>query len=205
MKPDAASEKKRLRKGSNSSPAHNLLRQRVNEWMCWFGGTPCFRIYGRDRRENRWRLINVYATDRRDCFSRWPLWRGACTTWSHDVIAVGWDFAAAVLREQCILPASRHRPLEVAGGRIRDAARRSEAGAPLLPSASEVLAHECGHTWQAIRLGAAYLPLVGSVTLFREGPHFWNCFENEASEYGQFGGIVNGTVCAALADVLTSP
>ncbi len=67
-----------------------------------------------------------------------------------------------------------------------------------LASASEILAHECGHTIQAIRLGFAYLPVVGSVTLFREGRHWWNYFENRASEEGQFGGIVSGSVSAEL-------
>jgi hypothetical protein len=43
-------------------------------------------------------------------------------------------------------------------------------------------------------MGVAYLPIVGAVTLFREGPHFWNHFENQASELGQFGGIVNGSL-----------
>jgi hypothetical protein len=74
------------------------------------------------------------------------------------------------------------------------------AGGPSFPSASEILAHEIGHTWQAVRLGPFYLPLVGSVTLFREGPHFWNHFENQASEQGRFGGIVNGSACGELIE-----
>jgi hypothetical protein len=36
------------------------------------------------------------------------------------------------------------------------------------------------------------------VTLFREGPHSWNYFENQASELGQFGGIVKASVCPEL-------
>jgi hypothetical protein len=111
---------------------------------------------------------------------------------------VGWDFAEMVLREQAAAPASREQPVTVAGGRLRDLARRQAAGAPSFRLASEVLAHECGHTWQALRLDPFYLPLVGAVTLFQEGPHFWNHFENQASEIGQFGGILNGSVCAEL-------
>ncbi|HXG08885.1 MAG TPA: hypothetical protein VNK04_03780, partial [Gemmataceae bacterium] len=145
----------------------------------------------------------VYATSRRNAESRWPLWAGTCIAWSDQVIAVGWDFAEQVLREQAREPASRQCPVEVAGGRIRDARRRAAVGAPSFPSASEVLAHECGHTWQARRLGALYLPLVGSVTLFREGPHFWNHFENQASEQGLFGGLVNGSVCPELMEHLS--
>lgn len=61
-------------------------------------------------------------------------------------------------------------------------------GAPR-PSFSEVMAHECGHTAQALRLGAFYLPLVGAVTLAREGNHWWNYWENDASAQGQMGGI----------------
>jgi hypothetical protein len=90
----------------------------------------------------------------------------------------------------------------VGGGRIGDLARRAAAGAPSIPTASEVLAHECGHTWQALRLGPTYWPLGATVTLFREGPNPWNRFENQASELGQFGGLVNGSVCAALMERL---
>jgi hypothetical protein len=107
-----------------------------------------------------------------------------------------------VVREQAAEPASRDRPVAVIGGRIRDWQRRLAAGASSQASASEVLAHECGHTIQARRLDLFYLPVVGSVTLFREGTHWWNHFENRASEDGLFGGIVNGTVCARLANCL---
>jgi hypothetical protein len=40
------------------------------------------------------------------------------------------------------------------------------------------------------------------LTLFREGPRWYNFFENQASEAGQFGGIVNGSVAPELADRL---
>ena len=110
------------------------------------------------------------------------------------MIAVGRDFAAAVLREQRSEPASRDHPLTVAGGRLRQG-RQFGAGPA---SASEVLAHEIGHTAQARRLGLLYWPAVGAVTLFREGPHWWNWFENAASEQGQFGGIVPGSVSTEL-------
>jgi hypothetical protein len=141
-------------------------------------------------------VIEVHASHRRDQDTAWPrfFWRGTCITWTAEVIAVGWDFAEQVLREQVQLPASRDRPVEVAGGRLRDAPRRLAAGGTSFPGASEVLAHECGHTWQVRRLDLAYWPLVGALTLFREGTHWWNHFENQASELGQFGGIVNGSV-----------
>ena len=170
----------------------------LTRWLRRRGGTPCFQIYGKARREGEWRVIDVIPTHRRNLKSRWPLLGGACTTWTDRVIAVGWDFAERVLREQRQEPASREHRLEVAGGRIRDVARRAAAGAPSFASASEVLAHECGHTFQAIQLGFAYLPVVGAVTLFREGPHWWNHFENRASEEGQFGGIVTGSVSGEL-------
>jgi hypothetical protein len=48
------------------------------------------------------------------------------------------------------------------------------------------------------------LPLVGAVTLFREGPHLWNYFENQASEQGQFGGLVCGSVCAQWIERLAA-
>jgi hypothetical protein len=161
-------------------------------------GEPCFRVYGKARAETDWCVIDVYATARRDADSRWPLWRGTCTTWTDRVIAVGWDFAESLVWEQSQWPASREHPVEVRGGRLRDPSR------PQAATASEVMAHECGHTWQARRLRSSllYLPLVGSVTLLREGRHFWNHFENQASQQGQFGGLVNGSVCPRLAALL---
>jgi hypothetical protein len=176
-----------------------MWNELLTRWLRRLGGVPCFRIYGKARPEAAWRTIEVYASGRRNFGSRWPLWRGTCTTWTASIIAVGWDFAAQLMGEQAIQPASRQHPVKVAGGRIRDHARRGLAG-PV--SASEILAHECGHTWQALRLGAAYLPLVGPVTLFREGPRWWNHFENQASEQGQFGGLVNGSVCTELMNRL---
>jgi hypothetical protein len=177
-----------------------MLNELLTRTFRRLGGVPCFRIHGKARREPVWRVIDVFATHRRDATSRWPapFWPGTCITWTSAVIVVGWDFAALVLREQVADPASRDRPVEVAGGRIRDAGRRAAAGGPSYPWASEVLAHECGHTAQALRLGAAYLPVVGALTLFREGPHWWNHFENDASAQGQFGGLVNGSVRPGL-------
>jgi len=175
-------------------------------WLRWLGGEPCFRIWGKARREKDYRAIDVFASHRRSADSRWPryLYRGTCITWTSHVIAVGWDFAEEVLREQLAEPASREHPVEVAGGRIRDAFRRADAGGEPWATASEILAHECGHTIQAARLGFLYWPVGASVTLFREGKHFWNRFENQASEQGQFGGIVNGSVHRALMSRITN-
>jgi hypothetical protein len=166
----------------------------LTRWLRWQGGSPCFQIHGKGRAETAYRTIAVYATHRRDAASRWPLWRGTCITWTSQVIVVGWDFATALLRQPAALAASPQEPVAVAGGRMRDPERRLRAGAPPHPSPVEILAHECGHTWQASRLGALYLPLVGSLTLFREGNRFWNRFENQASEEGLFGGLVEGSL-----------
>jgi hypothetical protein len=179
-----------------------MVDRLLSAWLAWLGGTPCFRVYGKSRRESDWRVIDVFATHRRNLDSSWPLWGGTCITWTSRIVVVGWDFAESVLREQAADPAVRTRPVAVAGGRIRDTGRRAAAGGPSLASASEVLAHECGHTLQARRLDLFYLPVVGSVTLFREGPHWWNHFENQASEEGMFGGIVNESVCAPLMERL---
>jgi hypothetical protein len=176
-----------------------MLNELWGDWLRWRGGEPCFRIYGKARAESSWRIIDVYATARRNLGSGWPLWDGTCVTWSAEVIAVGRDFAASVLREQSVFPASRQHPVEVQG-RIRDPDRRNTS--ERTATASQVLAHECGHTWQALRLHSLYLPFVGAVTLFREGSHPWNYFENQASELGQFGGIVKGTVCEELMKAL---
>lgn len=177
-----------------------MVDRLVNSWFRWLGGSPCFRVYGKARREREWHVIDVFATHRRDRDSRWlyPFWAGTCITWSSQVIAVGWDFAESLLREQVAEPASREKPVEVAGGRMHDWQRRLQAGASSQMSASELLAHECGHTGQVRRLGLVYWPVGGSLTLFREGPHWWNGFENQASEEGQFGGLVNGSVCQHL-------
>src|SRR5207302_1698093 len=113
---------------------------------------------------------------------------GVCITWTAEIIAVGWDFAESVYRGQLRRPASRDHPVAVETGRLRGHARR----APL--NACEVLAHECGHTWQATRMGVYYWPVGATFTLFREGPHLWNRFENEASAQGLFGGFVPGSV-----------
>ena len=181
---------------SGVSSPHNtpeMLNDVWTDWLRWRGGEPCFRIYGKARPELQWRIIDVYATHRRNLGSGWPLWDGTCVTWSAEIICVGWDFARSVLREQSLFPCSRQDPVEVNQGRIRHRAHRKS-----VVSASEVLAHECGHTWQARRLRSLYLPFVGAVTLFREGPRPWNYFENQASELGQFGGILKNSVCGEL-------
>jgi hypothetical protein len=178
----------------------------VSAWLRFWGGRPAFRVRGRARSEKAWRVIDVLATDRRNFDSRWPrLWRGTLITWTASVIAVGWDFAAEVLREQVADPASPDRPVAVAGGRLGDPFRRAAAGAEPWATASEVLAHECGHTRQARRLGWLYLPTGALFTFWREGEHWWNHFENQASAEGLFGGIVNGSVHPRLAHLLRRP
>jgi hypothetical protein len=179
-----------------------MVDRLLSAWLRWLGGTPCFRVHGKACRESDWHVIDVFASHRRDQDSRWPapFFRGTCITWTSQVIVVGWDFAERVLREQASAPASRDRPVSVVGGRIRDWQRRLAAGASSQVDASEVLAHECGHTAQVRRLGVLYWPIGGTLTLFREGAHWWNHFENQASEEGLFGGIVNGTVCGRLME-----
>ena len=180
-----------------------MLHDAVNALLRRLSGPPTFRVYGRGRGEPDWHILDVYATHRRDFSSRLPLWRGTCITWTSGVIAVGWDFAALILTEQMKEPASRDRPVEVAGGRLRDWRRRLAAGASSQPDAGEVLAHEIGHTAQARRMGLIYWPVGGAVTLFREGPRWWNRFENRASETGLFGGIVSGSVSDELMRLAT--
>lgn len=163
-------------------------------------GRPAFCIHGRGRREKEWRIIEVHATHRRNQDSGWPraFFRGTCITWTASIIAVGWDFAEIVLQEQMLAPASREYPVEVIGGRLHDAARRQQAGGRAWPTASEVLAHEVGHTWQARRMSWVYWPIGAAFTLWREGPRWYNHFENQASAEGVFGGIVKGSVCKEL-------
>ena len=171
-----------------------MLHDTVGELYRALTGPPCFRVYGKGRSERDWHVVDIYATHRRDCGSRWPLFRGTCITWTSSIISVGWDFAEQFLREQASEPASREFPVSVVGGRLRDS----------IPSASEIMAHECGHTGQGRKMGFLYWPIGALVTLFREGDHFWNHFENQASETGLFGGIVKGTVCERLRPIIRS-
>lgn len=165
-------------------------------------GVPAMRIYGKGNSETSWRMIDVFASSRRNDSSRWPFIGGTCITWTRRVIAVGWDFAESVVREQMAEPASRETPVEVRGGRLRDGARRADAQAPSFPLASEILAHECGHTCQAVRFGPLYLPVGALFTWWREGKRWWNWFENQASEIGQFGGIVSGSIHPRIWDAV---
>lgn len=151
---------------------------------------PAFRIYGKANYETRWHIIDVFATDRRNTDSRWPFWRGHCITLSANLIAVGWDFAVELVGEQTHRPSSQSEPTEVLRGHKLS---RTEQNGFELPATS-ILAHECGHTAQARRMGWLFWLVGATFTLFREGPHWWNRFENEASETGQFGGIVPGTL-----------
>jgi hypothetical protein len=153
------------------------------------GATPCLRVYGKARQESAWRVIDVVASHRRNRGSRWPLMRGTCITLTSSLIVVGWDFARGFLDEQIRAPASPDQAVEVQGGRLHCSLRRARAGVATSCSYSEVMAHECGHTAQAMRMGASYLPLVGAVTLFREGERWWNHWENDASARGMMGGI----------------
>jgi hypothetical protein len=175
-----------------------VFHQTVSSLYRAFRGPPSFRVYGKAAYERDWHMIDVYATHWRDCGSRWPLFRGTCITWTSSIIAVGCDFAEQLLREQLDEPVSREFPLVVAGGRLRDGRLRSAACGPSFPSASEVMAHECGHTGQARRMGFLYWLIGAMVTQCREGKYVWNRFENQASETGMFGGIVKGSVHAGL-------
>jgi hypothetical protein len=98
------------------------------------------------------------------------------------------------LREQMRSPATRESPVVVAGGRLGDGERRNRAGASRQANVSEVMAHECGHTAQARRMGGLYWLIGGLVTQFREGTGWIHHFENQASETGVMGGIVEGSV-----------
>jgi hypothetical protein len=162
-----------------------MLHDWFSSWLRECGGPPCFRIWGRAETERDWRQIDVLATARRNRDSGWPMWAGVCITWTDSVIAVGCDFAEQLLRELAVFAVSRSSPVMIPTGRLRGAG---------IPSNCEILAHEIGHTWQARRLGGFYWPLVGALTRFREGSHWWNFFENNASQIGVFGGIIAGTL-----------
>src|SRR5436309_15332716 len=113
----------------------SMLEAFFSAWLHWWSGPPCFRIYGKGRREAACREIDVYATRRRDADSCWRLWRGTCITYSSDVIVVGGDFAREVLHDHAEVPATRKNTMTVADGRLNDLWRRSDAGRPELRSA----------------------------------------------------------------------
>lgn len=170
-----------------------LLRNLTTAWR-----TPAsFQVHGKTLKETSWRLITVQAFPWRNHEGgRFPF-RGTCTCWSPSFVAVGLDFAQQLLSDPSVWQITRERPVAVAAQSLSNFEKRRRAGASARPSHAEVLAHEIGHTLQARRYRLLYLPLVGSVTRFGEGPRWWQRFENEASAVGQFGGI--------LADSVTSP
>lgn len=182
-----------------------MFNSLTTAWFRLIGGTPCFHVYGKGCHEKNWRIIRVFATSRRNSNSRWPapFWRGTLITWTDSVIAMGWDAAADLLREQRENPASRDHPVTVPGGRLNPVHRPKDVDCSF-PAMSEIIAHECGHTWQARWLNLFYLPTGMLFTLFREGNRWWNRFENQASEQGMFGGIVDGTVHPRLVSCLSS-
>jgi hypothetical protein len=171
-----------------------MLHKWVSDLYRLSRGSPGFQVYGKGRTERRFFTIDIYCTPLRNWDSGIPLFAGVCITWTDRIISVGVDFALALLHEQQIEPASRDYPVEVAAQRLSDSSRRRKIHAPSWPSYSEVMAHECGHTAQARRMGGLYWLIGGALTLCREGPHWWNEFENQASEGGIFGGIVPGSV-----------
>jgi hypothetical protein len=162
------------------------------------------RVWGRGKRELTWRVVEVHATQWRNVDSRsMPyLFRGTCIAWTSEIVAVGWDFATALLREQMRWPASREHPVEVLSGRLHNPEGRLALGGPIYPTCSEILAHECGHTWQARRMSWLYWPIGAAFTLWREGPNWYNHFENQASAQGLFGGIVTGSIAKELLDLV---
>jgi len=175
-----------------------VFHDTVSDLYRTLAGPPCFQVYGKGRHETDWHVIDIFATPLRNSSAPYPLMRGTCITWTNSIIAVGWDFAKELVLEQVAEPASREFPVVVQGGRLRHLERRQAIGALPWPSASEVMAHECGHTGQGRRMGFLYWMVGGIVTLCREGEHWWNHFENQASETGMFGGIVPGSVCERL-------
>jgi hypothetical protein len=77
-----------------------MLNKLITSCFRFQAGAPAFRIYGKVRWETSWRVIDIFASRRHNVDSRWPLLRGACVTWTDEVIVVGWDFAEIVVQEQ---------------------------------------------------------------------------------------------------------
>src|SRR5262249_51806075 len=61
-----------------------MFQRIATAWLRWLGGAPAFQVYGKARRERDWRVVDVFATHRRDLDSRWPayLWRGTSIAWT---------------------------------------------------------------------------------------------------------------------------
>ena len=64
----------------------------IDEWLTdylrWIGGRPTLRIRGKVRCERAWRIIDVYASARRNRDSCWPLLRASCVTFTSEIIGV---------------------------------------------------------------------------------------------------------------------
>ena len=43
-----------------------MLHDLASAWLRYLGGKPCFRIYGKAKTESDWRVIDIFATHRRD-------------------------------------------------------------------------------------------------------------------------------------------
>src|SRR5262245_56879557 len=111
-----------------------MVHQLVTAGLRRLSGPPAFRAFGRADYETDWHVIDVFATRRRDGCSRWPLMGGTCICLSAHFVSVGWDFAEILVCEQSREPASRERPVVVAGGRLRDWRLRCAAGASSQPN-----------------------------------------------------------------------
>ena len=78
--------------------------------------------------------------------------RATCITWTAQRHRRRLGLRGERPPRACHRAASRDHPVSAAGGRLPRAAAR-------LPSASEILAHECGHTGQGHRWGGIYWPI----------------------------------------------
>ena len=173
--------------GKNSDPA--VLHETVSNVYRSLFGPPCFQVYGKGRFKRDWHIVDVYTSRRRDCGSGWPFFSGTCITWTASVIAVGQDFAEQLLREQSTEPASQGNPVLVEGA----AYTTSTADLPPLPSLFPPLRKSWLTNAATPPRPAVWVVFMADwcqCELFRQGPHWWNRFENEASEIGRFGGIV---------------
>jgi RHS repeat-associated protein len=136
-------------------------------------------IWGEGIDETQWREITVKAYRLNEAIGKYG------TSWaiSKNEIHTMKSVIDELRASSC--PASRVSP---AFDDLQDAHGRYIPGTGFGSAAEMHIAHEIGHTAQAVKMGPAYLPLVAGTTSFGGVPVL-NHFERNASFRGLYGGI----------------
>ena len=112
----------------------------MSAWLRWLGGPPCFQVHGRPVPN---RPVHRKRPRHRAAGSGEPLARLWLARHLHHLDGFGGrrrlGLCGGRAARKPFRPASRDHPVQVGGGRLRDAVRREAAGVDPYPSASEIL------------------------------------------------------------------